>query len=101
MLVTNSKSRLHFRLAPSSQTNQESNHMQTLQKLGFKPKQKTPVQRFFESRRDRLPVRPDVDYHPEAEREPQAPKFTEMWLNHWDNWGNTKNPIATPLESGS
>ncbi len=72
-----------------------------LQKLGFHPRKKTPVQRFFESRRDRLPVKPDVDYHPDAEREPQAPKFTEMWLNHWDNWGNTKNPIATPLESGS
>ncbi len=74
--------------------------MKTLLKLGFHRKQKTPVQRLFEARKDRYPVKPDTDYHPEAERTPQAPAFTQMWLDHWDNFGNIKNPLASPIESG-
>ncbi len=74
--------------------------LKSLLKLGFRPKQKTPVQRFFEARKDRIPTTPDVDWHSEAEREPQAPRFTQMWLDHWDNFGNIKNPLASPMESG-
>ncbi|HEY3294955.1 MAG TPA: hypothetical protein VGL38_05935 [bacterium] len=47
------------------------------------------------------PVKPDVDYHPEEERKPQAPHFTGMWLDHWSHWGDVKNPIGSPMESGA
>jgi hypothetical protein len=48
-----------------------------------------------------LPIRPDVDYPNHDERTPQGQAYTQMWLDHWDNWGNTKNPIAAPMESGA
>ena len=70
----------------------------TLMKLGFRPKQKSPVQRFFEAHKDRIPMKPDVDCHPEAERTPQAPHYTQMWLDHFSNIGNIHNPIGSPME---
>jgi hypothetical protein len=46
-----------------------------------------------------LPINPDVDYHPEKERKAQAPNFTGMWLDHFSNLGNVKNPLGSSLES--
>jgi len=48
-----------------------------------------------------IQIRPDVDWMPEAERVPQAPKFTQMWLDHWSHWGDVKNPVGAPMESGA
>lgn len=70
----------------------------TLKKLGFKPKQKTPVQRFFDANRGKSPVRPDVDYPNHDERTPQASSFAGMWLDHWSHWGDVKNPVGSPME---
>jgi hypothetical protein len=69
-----------------------------LTKLGFQPRKKTPTQRFFEARQRQDAVKPDVDYPNHDERTPQAQNYTQMWLDHWDNWGNVKNPVASPME---
>jgi hypothetical protein len=44
------------------------------------------------------PIKPDVDYPNHDERTPQGQAYTQMWLDHWDNYGNTKNPIGSPME---
>jgi hypothetical protein len=54
-----------------------------LRNLGFRPKQKTPTQQFFDARRRQDAVKPDVDYPNHDERTPQAPSFAGMWLDHW------------------
>jgi len=52
-------------------------------------------------RRKQEPIKPDVDYPNHDERVPQAPNFTGMWLDHWSHWGDVKNPVGTPMESGA
>ena len=72
-----------------------------LTKLGFR-KQKSSILEFFRPpahpKKPDPPIKPDVDYPNHDERTPQAQNYTQMWLNHWDNWGNVKNPVATPME---
>jgi hypothetical protein len=75
--------------------------MKSLLKLGFRRPTKTPTQQLFEARKLQAPMKPDVNWHPDAERQPQAPHFTGMWLDEWANIGNIKNPLASPMESGS
>ena len=76
-----------------------------LTKLGFRRK-KDPLLEFFRPPGPRLrkpdqPIKPDVDYHPEAEREPQAPNYAGMWIDEYANYGNIKNPLGSPMESGA
>ncbi|MBK6766491.1 MAG: hypothetical protein IPG71_09305 [bacterium] len=49
--------------------------------------------------RKREPIKPDVDYYPDAEREPQAPNFAGMWIDHFNNLGNIREPLGSPMES--
>jgi hypothetical protein len=72
-----------------------------LLKLGFRSKKKTPIQQFFDARKRHAAVKPDVDYPNHDERTPQAPRFTGMWLDHWSHWGDVKNPVGSPMESGA
>lgn len=78
-------------------------YAQQLIKLGAK-RRKRPLQELFgppvaQPQSPLRPIKPDVDYHPEAERTPQAPNFAGMWIDHYSNIGNTQNPLASPLES--
>ena len=76
-----------------------------LTKLGFRRRKRDPVQEFFrppgETPKPKPPIKPDVDYHPEAERTPQAPSYAGMWIDHFSNQGNVKNPLGSPMESGA
>jgi hypothetical protein len=70
----------------------------TLKQLGFHRKPKTPTQRAFDARKDRFAIKSETDYHPEAERAPQAPSYAGMWIDEFSNIGNIKNPLASPME---
>lgn len=72
----------------------------TLRQLGFQPKKRTPTQKFFDARRGKDAVKPDIDWHPDAERRPQMQAFINMWHDEWSNIGNIKNPLGSPMESG-
>ncbi|MCB9367557.1 MAG: hypothetical protein H6507_00375 [Calditrichaeota bacterium] len=76
----------------------------TLKQLGFRRKSDS-IQHFFLPHRpienNRKTIKPDVDYPIHDERVPQAPNFTGMWLDHWSHWGDVKNPVGSPLESGA
>jgi hypothetical protein len=80
-------------------------YAQQLLKLGAR-RQRTSLRDLFghpgqpKPRRD-PPIKADTDYHPDAERVPQAPNFTGMWLDHFQNMGNIHNPIGSPMESGA
>jgi len=76
-----------------------------LLKLGFRRQPKRTLKELFRptspAPKPPLPIRPDVDYPQHDERTPQAPAYTQMWLDHWSRWGDTKNPIGSPMESGA
>ena len=57
----------------------------------------TPAQ----TKKPKAPIKPDTDHHPNAEREPQAPHFAGMWIDHFANIGNIRNPVGSPMESGA
>jgi len=69
----------------------------TLKQLGFKRNPDTRRMLLHVERE----IRPDVDWMPEAERVPQAPKYTQMWIDHFSNYGNIRNPLGSLLESGA
>lgn len=80
--------------------------MTSLQKLGFRRKNRQSFVGIFGVRNPQItrrdpPIKPDVDCHHDAERAPQAPNFTGMWLDHFQNMGNIHNPIGSPMESGA
>jgi hypothetical protein len=78
--------------------------MTSLIKLGFRRPPKRSLRDLFyppqplESK-PHHPIKPDIDYHPEAEREPRAPNYTQMWTDHFGNMGNVHNPLGSPMES--
>jgi hypothetical protein len=78
-----------------------------LTKFGFRQRKKTMAEVFrLKAPRSQRhtpdpPIKPDVDYHPEEERKPQAPNFTGMWQDEFRNIGNIRNPLASPMESGA
>jgi len=76
----------------------------TLKQLGFKRRQE-PFQKYFLPTRSienkRKSIKPDVDYPIHDERVPQAPNFAGMWIDHFSNLGNIRNPVGSPLESGA
>jgi hypothetical protein len=71
-------------------------------KLGARRQKPDPAIAFFslpaQTKKLRTPIKPDVDYHPDAEREPQAPSYAGMWIDHFANIGNIKNPLGSPME---
>jgi hypothetical protein len=75
-----------------------------LKKLGFRRKKKS-ITDFFRPPSEPLPlpkaIKPDVDYPNHDERTPQAPAYAQMWNDHFNNMGNVKNPLGSPLESGA
>ena len=76
-----------------------------LLKLGFRRHSKRTLAELFRSTspasKPQLPIRPDTDYPQHDERTPQAPAYTQMWLDHWSHWGDVKNPVGEPMESGA
>lgn len=77
----------------------------TLLKLGFRRQPKRTLTELFRPTtqvpKARLPIRPDTDYPQHDQRTPQAPAYTQMWLDHWSHWGDVKNPVGEPMESGA
>lgn len=71
----------------------------SLKQLGFKRRSDTRRMPLHVERE--IQIRPDVDWMPEAERVPQAPNYAGMWIDHFNNFGNIRNPLGTPLESGA
>jgi hypothetical protein len=67
--------------------------MKTLTELGFRKRPK-PLQL-------NKPIQPDVDYPMHDARTPQATNYTQLWLDHWSHYGDIKNPIGSPMESGA
>ncbi len=80
--------------------------MKTLSQLGFRRKRHAQLRDLFGMQigaepKKHPPIQPDTDYHPDAERESQAPSFAGMWIDEFSNIGNVKNPLASPMESGA
>lgn len=71
----------------------------SLKQLGFKRNPST-CRLPFDVKRD-IPIQPDVDWSPEPERVPQAPNYSQMWIDHFSNYGNIRNPLGSPMESGA
>ena len=76
-----------------------------LLKLGFRRQPKRTLTELFRptspATKPQLPIGPDTDYPQHDERTPQAPAYTQMWLDHWSHWGDTKNPVGEPLQSSA
>jgi len=76
-----------------------------LLKLGFRRQHKRTLAEMFRptspAQKPQLPIRPDVDYPNYDQRTPQAPAYTQMWLDHLSHWGDVKNPVGSPMESGA
>jgi hypothetical protein len=74
-------------------------------KLGFRRRPKRTLAELFRPTspgpKTQLPIRPDVNYPNHDQRTPQAPAYTQMWLDHWSHWGDVKNPVGEPMESGA
>jgi hypothetical protein len=79
--------------------------MNYLTKLGFRRRQQRSLRELFgppgEPPKRPQPIKPDVDYHPEEERKPQAPNYAGMWIDHFSNMGNIHDPVGSPMESGA
>lgn len=73
-----------------------------LLKLGKQQKQ-TSITKYLKSLRvrklDPSETKLDVDFPLNDVREPQAPNYAGMWIDHFKNFGNIKEPLGNPMES--